>query len=86
MQPRTVAAQEQFRNGRYGDLEDAAMAVKSTVFGGVILSGKESEKFQRQVTYGRPKKAASISARKGDRMRAEFEKTGCVIIRARKIA
>ncbi len=62
------------------------MAVKSTVFGGVTLSGKEAEKFRHQVTYGRPKKAAIESAKKGDKMRIEFEKTGRVIVRARKIA
>lgn len=62
------------------------MAVKSTVFGGVVLSGKEAEKFRRQVTYGRPKKAASVSAKKGDRLRAEFEKTGRVVLRARRLA
>ncbi len=59
------------------------MAVKSTVFGGVVLSGKEAETFRRQVTYGRPKKAAIASAEKGDRLRAEFEKTGRVVLRAR---
>ncbi|MBU2477536.1 MAG: hypothetical protein KKA36_00475 [Gammaproteobacteria bacterium] len=62
------------------------MAVKSTVFGSVTLSGIEAEKFRRQVTYGRPKKAAIESAKKGAKMRAEFEKTGRVIIRARKVA
>ncbi len=59
------------------------MAVKSTVFGGVVLSGQEAETFRRQVTYGRPKKAAIESARKGDRLGTEFEKTGQVVVRAR---
>ena len=59
------------------------MAVKSTVFGGVVLSGQEAETFRRQVAYGRPKKAAAESARKGDRLRAEFEKTGRVLVRGR---
>jgi hypothetical protein len=59
------------------------MAVKSTVFGGVVLSGQEAETFRRQVTYGRPKKAAVESARKGDRLRAEFEKSGRVVVCAR---
>lgn len=62
------------------------MAVKSTVFGSVTLSGKEAEKFRRQVTYGRPKKAAIESAKKGDKMHAEFERTGRVVVRAHKIA
>lgn len=60
------------------------MSVKTSTFGGVRLSGKEAEKFTRQVKYGRPKKAAVESARRGKAMLSEFERTGQVIVHARK--
>lgn len=62
------------------------MAVKSTVFGSVMLSGSEAQKFRRQVTYGRPKEAAVQSAKCGDKIRAELEKNGYAVIRAHRNA
>ncbi len=59
------------------------MAVKTTVFGGVRLSGSEAKKFQDQVRYGRPKKAASESVRRGRALRAKMSATGEVIVCAR---
>lgn len=59
------------------------MAVKSTPFGAVVLSDDDARKFRLQVTHGRPKKVAIESMVKGDAMRAEFQKTGRVIVRAR---
>jgi len=60
------------------------MSVKTSTFGGVRLSGEEAEKFARQVKYGRPKQAAQESVRRGVVMLDEFEKTGQVIVHARK--
>ena len=59
------------------------MAVKSTPFGAVVLSGDDARKFRLQVTHGRPKKAAFESMAKGDAMRVDVQKTGRVIVRAR---
>ncbi len=61
------------------------MAVKSTVFGGVRLSGSGAKKFQDQVRYGRPKQAASASAERGSQLRAEMNAHGHAVVRARKI-
>ena len=60
------------------------MAVKSSTFGGVYLSGKSAEKFARQVKYGRPKEAALDSFRRGQSMADEFTATGKVIIRTKR--
>ena len=46
------------------------------------MSGEEAEKFSRQVKYGRPKKAAVESAKRGKVMLKEFSTTGRVIIKA----
>lgn len=61
------------------------MAVKSTVFGGVKLTGSEADKFRNQVRYGRPKQAAVESAVRGDSLRLELAEKGRVVIHARKV-
>jgi hypothetical protein len=41
------------------------MAVKSTTFGRVTLTGEDAKKFERQVAYGKPKAAAKESVSRG---------------------
>ena len=56
------------------------MAVHTSVFGGVRLSGLDAKKFSDQVTYGRPKKAAAEALSKGNKMLKEYEEKGFVTI------
>jgi len=56
------------------------MSVKSSTFGGVYLTGVEAAKFRRQVFYGRPKKAASESLKKGRILLEEFNDKGYVTL------
>ena len=60
------------------------MSVHSSVFGGVTLTGKDAKKFEQQVTYGRPKKAANEAAARGRVMLAEYAENGSVAIVVRK--
>ena len=48
------------------------MAVKSSSFGRVILTGEDARKFERQVTYGKPKAAAKESLSRGVAMAEAF--------------
>ncbi len=56
------------------------MSVKSSTFGGVYLTGAEAAKFRKQVFYGRPKKAASESLKKGRILLKEFNDKGYVTL------
>ncbi len=49
------------------------MAIHSDAFGRVTLTEHDARKFERQVSYGRPKAAAQESARRGAEMLKEFE-------------
>ncbi|ADE14160.1 hypothetical protein Nhal_0987 [Nitrosococcus halophilus Nc 4] len=60
------------------------MSVKTTVFGGIHLSGEDAEKFERQVTYGRPKKAAKEGYERGKLLVEEYSKKGYSTITPRK--
>jgi hypothetical protein len=60
------------------------MSVKTTVFGGIRLSGEEAIKFERQVTYGRPKKAAKEAYKRGEVLIEEYAKKGYSTIIPRK--
>lgn len=48
------------------------------------LRGKDAEKFLRQITYGRPKKAAHESLRRGREMMDEFDRLGYCRVRPQK--
>lgn len=52
------------------------MAVNSTTFGSVTLTGEDAKKFNRQVTYGRPKPAAKASVARGVALVQEFRANG----------
>jgi hypothetical protein len=41
------------------------MAITSDAFGRVTLTGDDAKKFKKQVTYGRPTKAAIETAKRG---------------------
>lgn len=56
------------------------MAVHTSVFGGVRLSGRDAKKFSDQVTFGRPKKAAAEALNKGNKLLTEYEKNGFVLV------
>lgn len=56
------------------------MSVKTDTFGGVQLSGRDAEKFIRQVKYGRVNKKAVEFAVRGKSSAVEYAKQGCAII------
>ena len=56
------------------------MSIQSTTFGGVRLSGKEAEAFERAVEQAEPKQAAKDALVQGKAMLEEYEKEGQVIV------
>lgn len=52
------------------------MSIKSNAFGGVVLTGEDAKKFQAQVTYGKPSKAAVTSVARGLAYSRQFEQDG----------
>jgi len=56
------------------------MAIKTSTFGGVHLTGEDAEKFRRQVKYGRPKKAAKEALERGRILLQEFDEKGYVTL------
>ena len=59
------------------------MAINSTIFGRVSLTGADADKFVNQVSYGRPKAAAHDTAKRGIEMSREYQKTGKLVLKAR---
>lgn len=57
------------------------MSIVSHAFGRVQLTGEDAKKFNNQVTYGRPKRAAHESVREGVKMSKELAATGVVKLR-----
>jgi len=58
------------------------MAVKSSAFGSVTLTGDDAQKFKRQVAYGRPKEGAKENVKSGVDLAREFRDSGrCLTIR-----
>jgi hypothetical protein len=54
------------------------MSIQSHAFGRVTLTGEDAKKFKRQVSYGKPKKAAVASVKRGVALSREFERRGKV--------
>lgn len=52
------------------------MSVQTTFFGVTKLSGKDAKKFRRQVTYGRPNKAAATSLARGEAILKQMSAQG----------
>jgi hypothetical protein len=60
------------------------MSVKTSVFGGITLSGEDAKAFKRQITYGRPKQAAQDAYKRGAPLVAEFNRKGYATIKPKK--
>lgn len=60
------------------------MAVKSTTFGGVTLSGEEAKAFRRQINEIPVKHEAKQALERGRAMMDEFSAHGSVKIAARR--
>lgn len=56
------------------------MSVKTTVFGGVRLSGADAQAFRRQIVEQPAKAEAKDALLQGRRMLSEFQKNGFVKI------
>jgi hypothetical protein len=56
------------------------MAIHSTTFGAVTLTDEDAKAFNRQVTYGRPKKAASATIERGVELAEAFQASGRKLI------
>jgi len=52
------------------------MSVKSTVFGSIRLTGRDSEKFVNQVAHGRPKQAAKDAYAEGKTLAKQMRSKG----------
>ena len=57
---------------RSADAYNRCMAIESTTFGRVELSGKEAERFQRHMTEDKPNLAAKASLARGQAMLARI--------------
>lgn len=59
------------------------MAIRSEPFSGVILSGDDIQKFERQIDAIEPTQAARESFARGNELADEFAKQGFVRFKAR---
>jgi hypothetical protein len=62
-------------------LKEYFMAVHTSFFGVTKLTGTDSTAFQRQVTYGRPTKAARAALSRGNKLVKEFQSKGYVVVK-----
>jgi hypothetical protein len=62
------------------------MSIHSTAFGVTKLTKEDSAKFRRQVSHGRPSKAASVSLKEGHTLLTALDKRGCVTVKVKKAA
>ncbi len=56
------------------------MGINSHAFGRVLLTDDDARKFNNQVTYGRPKPAASESVKRGIELSKTFQQAGKVTL------
>lgn len=59
------------------------MSIQTSTFGGVRLSGKDADEFERVIKHGKPKKAAIESAKRGKALAKEYNAKGYVTVQAR---
>jgi len=59
------------------------MSVKSTVFGSIRLTGRDSEKFVNQVAHGRPKQAAKDAYAEGKTLSKQMRSKGYAEIKSK---
>ena len=52
------------------------MAIASSTFGRVTLTGDDARKFKRQVTFGRPKAVAKANVEQGVKLARDFRANG----------
>lgn len=57
------------------------MIIRNGFFGGIKLTGQDASKFVRQFTYGRPKKEAIESAKRGDSLLKQYLDNGVVTMK-----
>src|SRR2546428_703589 len=57
----------------WGDRGGIKMAIRSDTFGGVVLTGSDAAKFERQIKYGRPHPAAKETLARGDTLLSRFK-------------
>jgi hypothetical protein len=50
------------------------MAIKSSPFGPVILTGEDAKAFDRQIAEGKPNPLAKLALERGDALVREFKK------------
>lgn len=60
------------------------MAITSDAFGRVTLTGEDAKKFKKQVTYGRPTKAAMETAKRGAVMSRSLRENGKLTFKVQK--
>jgi hypothetical protein len=60
------------------------MAIRSTPFSGVVISGSDIAKFEKQIKKTAPTKAAKVTFAEGKRLAAEYAEKGYVALRAKK--
>lgn len=58
------------------------MAIQSTSFGRVTLTGADADKFIKQAVYGRPKSAAHETVKRGCELARRFQSEGKLILQA----
>ena len=62
------------------------MGIKSTAFGRVVLTDADAKKFKNQVTYGKPKKAASEGVLVGMEINKKLQADGSITFRLKELA
>lgn len=60
------------------------MSVQTSFFGVTKLTGEDSKKFRRQVTYGKPNKAAVASLARGQAILKQLQAKGSVATKIKK--
>lgn len=60
------------------------MAIMSNAFGRVTLTGNDAKKFKKQVTYGRPSKAAIETAKRGAILSRDLKANGKLTFKVTK--
>lgn len=61
------------------------VSIESTSFGVTKLTNKDSDKFRKQVAYGRPSVAASNSLAEGKNLLRTLDKHGSVKVKTKNI-
>jgi hypothetical protein len=59
------------------------MSICSSTFGAVRLTGEDARKFEAQLKYGRPRKAAVEALKRGRQIVAAFERDGFAPLKTR---